>query len=161
MRNMLVYVFPAMTGSFMLFWPGSLQITFFTTAMLSLSQAWFLRQPWLRHFLSLQPLPPPSTNSPLRRPYTGTMNTYQPPAKPAPLPEKKGIIGGAISDIKGAAGQAVKSAKGALSIDQGQKKRQGRGSEELRRARSYEERRRREIAQEQFEKSQRKRTRRE
>jgi YidC/Oxa1 family membrane protein insertase len=161
MHKMLIYVFPAMTGTVMLFWPGCMQITFFTTAVLSLSQSWLLRQPWLRQYLGLQPLPPPSTKSPPRTPYTGTMNTYQPPAKTASLPEKKGIIGGAISDIKGAAGQAVTSAKGALAIDQDAKKTRGRSSEELRRAKLYEEKRRREIAQEQFDKSQQKRTRRE
>ena len=158
MRNVFVYVFPAMSGGFMLFWPGCMQITFFTTAILSLSQSWLLRQPWLRQFLGLQPLLPPSTKSPPRTPYTGTMNTYQPPSKEAPPPEKKGIIGGAISDIKGAAGQAIKTAKDALSTEQAAKKTQGRTPEELRRAKAYEEKRRREIAQEKFEKTQRRRT---
>lgn len=160
MQKTLVYVFPGMTGAFMLFWPGCMQLTFFTTAMLSLSQSWLMRQPWLRQYFGLQPLPSPSTNPPPRTPYTGTMNTYQPPAKTSPLPEKKGIIGGAISDIKGAAGQAVTSAKSALAIDQEATKTRGRSSGELRRAKLYEEKRRREIAQEQFDKSQKKRTRR-
>ena len=142
----------------MLFWPGCMQLTFFTTAMMSLSQSWALRQPGVRKYLGIQPLPSPASASPPKGPYTGTMNTYQRPAKPAPLPEKKGVIEGAISDLKGAAGQAVKSARTAMSIDpQEKKKSQGRTREELRRAQAYEEKRRRELAQEKFEKTQRKR----
>ena len=161
MKNIFVYAFPAMTGSFMLFWPGCLQLTFFTTAIVSLSQSWLLRQPWMRRFLGIQPLPPTPSKTPPRGPYTGTLNTYQPPTKPAPLPPKKGIIEGAVSDLKGAAGQAMKSAKGMMSSETSQKKTTGRSPEELRRARAYEEKRRREIAQEKFEKAQRKKTRRE
>ena len=161
MKNVFVYVFPGMTGIFMLFWPGCLQLTFFTTAMLSLSQSWVLRQAWMRQFLGIQPLPPPPTKTAPRGPYTGVLNTYQPPATIPPLPEKKGVIGGAISDLKAAAGQAMKSAKGMVSSDTAQKKTTGRSPEELRRAKAYEEKRRREIAQERFEKAQRKRTTRE
>ena len=160
-KNIFVYAFPAMTGGFMLFWPGCLQLTFFTTAMMSLSQSWMLRQPRVRQILGIQPLPPPPSQTPPKGPYTGTLNTYQPPTKSAPLPEKKGIIGGAINDLKGAAGQAMKSAKGMVSSGKNQKKPTGRSPEELRRARAYEERRRREIAQERFEKRQRKKTTRE
>lgn len=158
MRNLFTYGFPTMTGLFMLWWPGCMQITFFTTAMLSLSQSWLLRQPWLRQMIGIQPLPTPHTNNPPKGPYTGTLNTYQPPAKTAPLPEKKGIIGGAISDIKGAAGQAIKSARNVMSSENDMKKTQGRTPEESRRAKAYEEKRRREIAHEKFEKAQRKRT---
>ena len=159
MRNVFQYGFPIMTGAFMLAWPGCMQLTFFSTSMMSLSQAWVLRQPGVRKFLKIQPLPPPVSDKPPKGPYTGTMNTYQRPAKTAPLPEKKGIIGGAISDLKGAAGQAVKSARSALSMDQEEKKKTpGRSPDELRRAKAYEEKRRREIAQEKFERTQRRRT---
>jgi len=149
MKNLFQYGLPFMSGAFMLFWPACMQLSFFFTSIISLGQSYLLRLPAVRNWLGIQPLPKPTaTTKRPDTPYTGTMNIYQAPsnAPPPPPAEKKGIIGGAISDIKSA---ASKAAEGARSFGEQKKSpTKRRTAAELRQAKAFEERRRREIEKE-------------
>ena len=148
MKNFLQYVMPGMTGAFMLFWPGCMQLTFATTACLSLGQAYLLKRPWVRNILGIQPIPTQAqTSGKANSPYKGVINMYQPPDQPK---EKKGIVGGAIADIKGAADNALgrlrkTSDKRAKSISTRAR------SAEVRKSKALEEKRRREMEMEKQE----------
>ena len=95
------------------------------------------------------------------------MNRYQSPDAPSSAsstPEKeknkkKGILGGAIADIKGAFEGVKKQAEDMTGAAKKQDSTKRRTDAELRYAKSYEDRRRREIAQEEFERAQAKRVR--
>lgn len=153
MQTIMRYVIPVFTTGCMLGMPGSLQITFAFSSCLSLSQMYFLRQPWFRTFLGIQPLPTPAPPSDPSTPsYAGTVTRYQPPsATPPPAPE--GVIGNTISEIKGAASKAMDSAKKLGTSVSGDAKSptRRRTDAELKKASAYEEKRQRELAQEKAE----------
>ncbi|KAL9110603.1 MAG: hypothetical protein Q9187_008036 [Circinaria calcarea] len=150
MRNLFQYGLPAVSTFFMLFWPGCMQLTFFTTAILSLLQSMIFGNNAARKFIGVQPLPPPqaSLTPGSASPYTGTMTYRSPtPTSPAPL-EKTGLIGGAIADLKGAAKQVAASAKKTVDQVQGTEKKTRISAGMLRDAKVYEERRKGELESE-------------
>lgn len=157
LRNFFTYGIPLLSGSFMLFWPACMQLSFFFTSLFSMGQAWLLRQPWMRNWLGIQPLPEPLTSSGATSSYKGTMNLYQPPSNAPPPEEKKGVIGGAISDIKSSFSQVADKARSVA--DSQTKTTTRRTAAELKYAKAYEERRRKEMENEtavrEFEKEQR------
>ena len=173
-QTFLQYFMPPLSIIFGSFWDSGTQLFFFTGAAVSFSQAWLLRLPAVRSLFAIQPLPTdlaPESGSGgnSTSAYAGTINRYQSPAstvepKTSP-PRAKGIMGGAFSDLKGAASSVVKSAKNSINPDSKTGARPKRSKGEMRLARSYEERRRREIAQEKFtqeqDKEERRRTRKE
>lgn len=147
-RSTFLYGLPVLTTSFMLAWPGALQITFAFTSLLSLFQARLLQQPGVRNWLGIQPLPKPkSRGSQSESRYSGTMNRYQPPSPSAPAAAPKGVLGGAISNAKGAVDQMLKTARNLQDPSDLQEKTgpQRRTPAELKRAQAYEEKRQREI----------------
>ena len=82
-------------------------------------------------------------------PYKGVMNVYQAPKPTEEAEEKpKGVIAGAVADIKGAASQVIGKAK-KIQESRAPKGRLTPG--EIRRAKAYEERRRKEIEAEKWE----------
>lgn len=151
LKHTMLYAFPVLMTTFMLYWPAALQLTFAITSMLSLTQAHLLKEPWMREWLGIQPLPKPKSPS-SKSAYTGTLTKYQTPAPSSDGPAQKGIFEGAISDLKGAASQVVKSARAMRSnLLEEKTGTQRRTPTELRRAKAYEEKRRREISQAKFE----------
>ena len=73
------------------------------------------------------------------------MTLYQAPDLPTKPEPSKGIMGGAIADIKGAAGQAIAATR--KRVEQSQQSTTTRLSKaELRRAKEYEEKRKIELA---------------
>ena len=159
MQRFMTYGLPALSGLFMLAWPGAMQLTLFATSIMSLTQATLLRNPSIRQWLGIYPLPsrpvapaPGATESP-KTSYDGTMTVYQPPDAATPeVSEKKGILHGAISEIKGMKTEALKSMRKVVGTTNETGGRRKRTAAELKSARAYEERRRREIAQEKIEK---------
>ena len=146
MQITMLYGLPLVTSTFMLFWPGVLQVTFAFTSLLSLLQSYLLRQPWMRHFLQIQPLPGKKEHT--QSNYAGTITRYQSPLSPPPEPPvKKGIVGGAISEIKGAASQVMRSARRLRDSGDDKRGSRRRSPAEVKRAQEYEQRRRREIEQ--------------
>lgn len=103
----------------------------------------------MREWLGIQPLPK-RPNNPFgsNSPYTRTMNVYQPPSN-TPSSETKGIVGGAISDIKSAYSQATATARSIT--EQRTKSTTRRTAGELRQAKAYEEKRRKELEKEKAE----------
>ena len=78
--------------------------------------------------------------------------TYQSPTPTSPAPpEKTGMISGAIADLKGAAKQVATSAKKTIDNAQGTKTNSRLSAGEMRQAKVYEERRKREIEMEKQE----------
>lgn len=112
----------------------------------------------MRDWLGIQPLPTPLTSSGGSSSYKGTINLYQPPSPAPPPEEKKGVIGGAISDIKSTFSQAAGKAR---SIADSQTKTTARRTAaELKHAKEYEERRRKEMEDEKAERELKKQQRR-
>lgn len=77
------------------------------------------------------------------------MQKYQAPSVeslPA-APVSRGLVGGAISDIKGAASQVVKSARSLTDSADSKPGQQRRTAEQMKRAKAYEEKREKEIAE--------------
>lgn len=151
MQMFLVYIIPLISAGCMLPLPAAVQLSFATASSIALLQAHYLRQPWFREYLSIQPLP--STAPPSSAPvYQGTITIQAPStAAPEPPPAPKGIIGGAISDIKGAASQVVKQAQALHKPDEKKRGNQRLTQAELKRAHAYEAQRQREIAQEKLD----------
>lgn len=156
-RTTMVYGVPLITVIFMQNWPGALQLTFAFTSLLSLTQSYCLRHPGIRKFLNIQPLPSTiitqSKPPPISR-YTGRITRDTPPALKTPSPVKaekppaaKGFLESAISDIKKVASDVMKSARNerdeSPDSSAGSKR---RTSQELKQAKAYDERRRKEIA---------------
>lgn len=112
----------------------------------------------MRKWLGIQPLPNiPTTPSGANSPYAGVVKVYQPPSNEPP-PEKKGIIGGAIADIKSTFAQAASKARGIAEPET--KSTTRRTAAELRHAKAYEERRRKELEEEKAEREHEKKNRR-
>lgn len=147
MKTLFLYGLPLITTTFMLFWPGALQVSFAFTSLMALAQSYLLRQPAVRKFLNIQPLRArvnPSVPS-----YAGVMQKYQPPSadsSPA-APASRGLVGGAISDIKGAASQMAKSARSLRDSAETKPGQQRRTAAQMKRAKAYEEKREKEIAE--------------
>jgi membrane protein insertase Oxa1/YidC/SpoIIIJ len=150
-KKLLLYVFPTITTGLMLALPGALQLSFSVTSMMALLQSHLLRQPWVRQFLRIQPLPQPP-NPPSDSVYKGTI-TIQAPSQSIvePPPPPKGIIDGALVDIKGAASQIMKTARSMRQSEDTKKGTQRLTKAELKRAHSYEAQKQREIAEEKLE----------
>lgn len=144
----MLYGVPVVTSCFMLYWPGALQLTFAFTSLLSLLQSYLLRQPRMRNFLNIQPLPIPTTTRAVSR-YPGTITKYQ--STPSTPPVKKGVLGGAISDIKSAASKVVKTARNLRDSPHAKRGSRRRSPAEVKRAHEYEARRQREIAKAKLE----------
>lgn len=148
MNLFLIYGIPTFSLAIMSQLPAAVQLSFAATSVLTLAQSQSLRQPWLREFLGIQPLPKPKSLSP-ESTYKGTMTIQPiPPAISEQPPAPKGIIGGAISDIKGAASQVVKTARSFTNSEDVKKGNQRLTQAELKRAHAYETQRQREIAEE-------------
>lgn len=146
-RRIFLYVLPPFSGIIMCAWPGALQFTFFVQAMISMVQSAALRSNGFRNLVGIQPIPSPSDIKPsASSPYSGTINRAK-AAYTAPR-AKKGGIEGAIADLKKAVPGFAKS------MDE-QPKANRRTAAELRHAQAYDARRKREIAQEKFERDQR------
>ncbi|KAI9871628.1 MAG: Mitochondrial inner membrane protein oxa1, partial [Pleopsidium flavum] len=95
MQKLVIYVLPAMSGTFMLFWPGAMQLTFFATSMMSMIQATLFRNPSFRAWVGIYPLPPHPAKPGVggsakpKDPYEGAMTMYQPPNATASATEEK------------------------------------------------------------------------
>lgn len=154
-QKVFLYVLPPFSFLIQLFWPAGLQFTFFVTGVIGFVQSSILRQLWFRKSVGIQPLPQHMgvNTKPKTGVYNGTINRYQPPASPSATPEKgKGFLGGAFSDIQGAASELVKAGKKRMGT--GKTEAGKRTAAELRHAKDYDARRKREQAQEQFERKQ-------
>ncbi|MCJ1241425.1 Mitochondrial inner membrane protein oxa1 [Varicellaria rhodocarpa] len=146
MRTLFQYFLPAMSTLITLFMPGALQVTFATTSLASLIQTSLFRQPWFRSTLGISKYIPPTPPAAPQTRYPGTMSVYQPPSPvESTESEKKGVVGGAISEIKGAAKQVMSSARRSVEQRQGAKAGGRLTAAELRRAKEYEERRKQEL----------------
>lgn len=77
------------------------------------------------------------------------MQKYQPPSADSSLaaPASRGLVGGAISDIKGAASQIAKSARSLRDSAETKPGQQRRTAVQMKRAKAYEEKREKEIAE--------------
>ena len=153
MMKVFLYVVPSLSILCTMSLPSAVQLTFAFTSILSLSQSYLLRHPAVRRWLGIQPIVTPAEVKAYSQSlYSGTLSRYEPPSPPeSTTPPKKGIIDGAFAEIKGAASQVVKSAKDLKSSQDAKGGAQRLTSEEIRRAKAYEDRRQRELAQERFE----------
>ncbi len=170
--NIMTYGLPCITFTFMIFWPGTLQFYFFCTGMLTAAQTIAFRNKAIRQRLGMSPLivhaesTPEATASPLP---SGLMNLNMTPRSkaavtssmaPSDLPDvtddakPKGIVGGAVSEMKGVATEVKKTwnkVKGATNKP-GQ-----RTDEAKRQAQAYEMKRRKELEKERWAKEEQRR----
>ncbi|KAI9724995.1 MAG: hypothetical protein M1812_000271 [Candelaria pacifica] len=154
-RFVLTYVMPTITGAFMLAWPGALQLSFCTTSLFSVLQGYLLRSDPFRDWAGVMRMPVAAqapTDGPSPSPYSGklTLSSAQKPQSAPPAPTSsgnkvKGIIDGAISDVKGAASEAVKLGKqySGTEVKPGK-----RSATERKEAEDYEAKRKKELERE-------------
>ena len=149
MRTLFQYILPGTSVFITYFMPAALQVTFLTTSLLSLTQVFLFRQDWFRDALGVAKMvqhPPPGAPGSVQNRYPGVITVYQSPSPVESVPpEKKGIVGGAVSEIKGAAKQVLDAAKKNVEQRQGAKPGGRLTAAELRRAKEYEERRKQEL----------------
>lgn len=158
LKNLMQYGLPAITGLFMLMWPSALQISFAITSIISMSQNAILRQPRIRDFFGIQPLPiEPAPGSEQPKDYAGTMTLDEDTDKK--VVETKGLVAGTIEGIKGGASSIMKQARDRAGVQEPAKGKR-LTEEEMRSARAYETRRKRELELEKLEKSTREKKRR-
>ncbi|KAI9768406.1 MAG: Mitochondrial inner membrane protein oxa1 [Candelina submexicana] len=151
-RFTLTYILPTMTGAIMLSWPGALQMSFLFSSWMSVMQASLLRSNSFRDWAGIMRMPVApkvNPNGTTPSPYSGKMTLAQKPAAAAstpasPVNKAKGILDGAISDVKGATSEAVKMAK---QLSGTETKRGTKTASELREAQAYEARRKKELEQ--------------
>ena len=145
MRLIMQYVLPTISGVFMLFWPAAMQLSFLTTSLFSLTQAWAFRQPGVRRFLRMTPVIKHVKPA-------GERLTYMSPAAATTAEQqasqKKGLIGGAFTEIKGAMNQLGSDARRKLNEREGLSENSRLTRRELKDAQAYERRRRKEIEME-------------
>lgn len=151
MQTIITYVVPSLTFFVIMFQPGCLQLTFATTSIISLIQGSLLRQPWIREALNITPLvqnfkvsPSSESNQPRE------INIIPRHTSSKAVPEKKGIINGAISEIKGAVSM-VKAKAEQMARPKKTDQKTRRTPSELKRAKEYEKMRRKEIDLEELE----------
>ncbi|MCJ1385783.1 Mitochondrial inner membrane protein oxa1 [Xylographa soralifera] len=148
MKNAFTYGLPLMSFLFMSFWPACVQLTFTTTSIIALGTATLFRNPSIRTFLGISNLPVPRSATDTG-PYKGVMTVYQPPSAKGEAEEPKGVLEGAVADIRGAAKQVMGTAR---NFQDRKPKSGGRlTAGELRRAKAYEEKRKRELDIEKWE----------
>ncbi|MCJ1290676.1 Mitochondrial inner membrane protein oxa1 [Xylographa carneopallida] len=150
MKNAFTYGLPLMSFLFMSFWPACVQLTFTTTSMIALGTATLFRHSGIRTFLGISQMPTLRSATDTG-PYKGVINVYQPPsASEAVAEEPKGVLRGAVADIKGAAKNVIGTARNY----QEKRSKSGGGrltAGELRRAKAYEDKRKRELDVEKWE----------
>ena len=149
--KIFLYVLPPFSAMIMAYWPGALQITFFLQAVITFTQSAALRRDWFRNMIGIQPLPKPENLNPKNHTYKGKLNKFTPP-EIITEPKSKGILGGAKSDIQAAFSSLVKQGQQRMGQSQSSKARRTPG--EIKHAKAYDEKRKREIAQEKFEREQ-------
>ncbi len=136
------YFVPGIMGVVVIFWPAGMQLSFCMTAIFSLIQASLLRSNDFRRFIGIQTLgqEPYSTSA---SSYKGTITRYQPPGASSTATPQKGPPG-FISEFKSGASDLWKQAH--KRVEDRKKPTGRRTPEELKHAKAYDERRKREIA---------------
>ena len=133
MQPVFLYVFPMVGGLFSAWFPGGLQLTFCITATLSGVQAKLINSAMFRKTAGVQPLPKPANPNPIR---------YQAPGGTPPTSKTpEGTFGGfksVYSDMKKKYSQMAQEKDSKERLTEG----------EQRYAKTYEQRRQKEMAQE-------------
>lgn len=147
-----LYAMPVLGGGFMLLYPACTQLTFGFTALLSLTQSYLLRQPWMREFLGIYPLPKPK-----KTPIVPAipLQTYLPPSQTPPvIGVQNGISDKAkkkVSELTGAASEFKKSLAGMVKPTTAATTKPLPTSNQAAKAQQLQQKRLRELAQAQFE----------
>ncbi|KAF3479494.1 inner membrane protein OXA1 [Arthroderma uncinatum] len=157
----MLYGFPGLTLATMSFWPGILQLYFFTTGFLSMCQAYLVTSPGFRKFAGLGPLPKTtlfSSGSSEPQPPPSRIRTISTTATSVPEPEapiqpqKISIIDRAMDGAKSAYRDTVKEAKEKMDSMSGEKsdadsagRKPRLSKKELESAKAYEDRRKAEL----------------
>ena len=140
-QQLFAYVLPPIGGLFMIFWPGGLQLTFFMSAMISNIQATLFRHAGFRTLVGIQPLPDPAAPKSRSQKYP----RYQAPSStPSNVETPKGIFG----NVKGAVSDIMKLGERFSPVSRQQAQKGRLTTRERQHAKSYDGKRRREIARE-------------
>ncbi|KAL8681358.1 MAG: hypothetical protein Q9186_002501 [Xanthomendoza sp. 1 TL-2023] len=154
------WVLPIGSTIFMSFWPAIMQLTFFMSGLMALTQTRLFRLPWFRKFWRIIPLPStvkPATQTPSVSPLKGVM---VPPSAPRINAEAEiaqgGVFGNARSKMKSTMSDVKKRAQKVYMQDNNEGERSGgrRSEKDLKEAKRYDEKRRKEIEQGMIHKSQ-------
>ncbi|KAI9887365.1 MAG: Mitochondrial inner membrane protein oxa1 [Watsoniomyces obsoletus] len=170
--NIMTYGLPCITFTFMIFWPGTLQVYFFCTGMLTALQTFAFRNATIRRWLGMAPLivhKEESKETAISPAGSGLMNLNLTPRSKAAvtasgaspvLPDAateakpKGIVGGAVSEIKGVASEVKKT----WDKVKGTTNKPGQRTDEAKRqAKAYEMKRRKELEKERWAKQEQRR----
>ena len=126
----------------MIFWPAGMQLSFCITAIFSLIQSRLLGSNAFRKFIGIQQLGQQPYGSQPPTSYKGTITKYQPPGASTANSQKG--PSGVVSELKSGASALWKQAH--KRLEDRQKPTGRRTAAELKHAKAYDERRKREIA---------------
>lgn len=158
---------PIMSTLFMSFWPALLQLGFFTTSVMALTQARLFKQTWFRNFWNIHPLPPkdsPTIEMESRSGYKGMViptTAREVPQQPEVSPG--GVFGNARSKFKATVSDLQERGQKFVQSNMEQntgKTTSRRSAAEVNEAKRYDEKRRKEIQQAKMHNPGRKHTRR-
>jgi membrane protein insertase Oxa1/YidC/SpoIIIJ len=133
-QKVLMYALPVVSLAVMAWMPGAVQLVFFSTSVAAVAQTSALRNPHVRKFFGLQPLPPkgaPKADSTLvaqSSPYKGTLTTTA-RVKDTPTPtqvtkvQKPSIID-SLGKASGAFSPGVSTVKEELEKKKAEKKKE-------------------------------------
>lgn len=142
LQKFIKYFLPGISGVIVMFWPAGMQLSFCITAFFSLTQSVLLRSNDFRRLIGIQQLgQQPYASNPST--YQGTITKYLPPGADSTANPQKGPSG-VISEIKSGASALWKQAH--KRVEDRRKPTGRRTPAELRHAKAYDERRKREIA---------------
>ncbi|KAL9596499.1 MAG: hypothetical protein Q9219_005760 [cf. Caloplaca sp. 3 TL-2023] len=131
--------FPVLSTVIMCFWPAAMQLGFAWTAILSFAQSWAFRQPGVRSFLGIHPMPDAASVKPLHQTKGMVIPTTATTRSDEPETPAQGLMGSARSKFKQFVDRYQKSPT------------TGRSKGQVAEAQRYEERRRRETERERYE----------
>ena len=150
MKRLLKWGFPICSTVFTAWWPAVMQLSFFTTSIMALLQSYLFRQPWFRKFWRIQPLSPQNSPGAPTGPEPGYRGMVIPTTAREvprePQTSQGGVFGNVGSKFK--ANLADLQERSQKFVDKNQTKPTSRRSAaELKEAKRYDEKRRKEMEQ--------------
>ncbi|KAL9037563.1 MAG: hypothetical protein Q9180_003646 [Flavoplaca navasiana] len=142
---------PIMSTMFMSFWPAALQLGFFTTSAMALTQAHLFKQAWFRNLCRIHPLPPkerPAIETTTKSGYKGmVVPTTAREVPQGPEVSQGGVFSNARSRFKTTVSDLAERGQKLVQSKMDNDKGSRRSAAEISQAKRYDEKRRKEIQQ--------------
>ncbi|KAL8905842.1 MAG: hypothetical protein Q9171_006508 [Xanthocarpia ochracea] len=158
-KTLLHWGFPICSTVFTSWWPAVMQLSFFATSLMALLQSYLFKEPWFRKFWGIQPLSPPNSPTAPTGPAPGYRGMVIPTTArevpQEPQTSQGGVFGSAKSKFKATVSDLQERSQNYVDKNQA-KPTSRRSAAEIKEAKRYDEKRRKEIEQSKLHSSGRK-----